>query len=387
MRIEDLLDVHLLDEHILNGVVDVRRHPTLPLSILCYTRKAKFDLIWDDVTLKCRGLIVDDDGVVVARPYEKSFNLGTSYRPETQPINLPVDVEPEFYDKLDGSYGIYWEYKHLHVLYRGVATKGSFVSDQANFATLWYVLNHSEAKWPLNHTPSFEIIVQEVQAHPVNYDVADDNQCILLGLINNETGEELDYSLVQYYGKLNGIKVVEKYDIDVRSAFEADRPNKEGYVVNYNFKEKPPLKLKIKHPTFLKIQEVFHEASPKKILEALTDGDYEKLDLWEKSLSEEQSQFIRDWRSEFGGAYLHHLAAASNLVKMAMAYYNSDNRKDIAAFFLQKHNKKYSSLAFAILDGQNDAEKNIYNVQRAGWKLVAEQYEGKLQKLDEENKE
>lgn len=38
-------------------------------SMYNYTAKAQYDKLWNEVTLQCRGLILDGDGNVVARPF------------------------------------------------------------------------------------------------------------------------------------------------------------------------------------------------------------------------------------------------------------------------------------------------------------------------------
>lgn len=106
MKLADLLDESKLCEHVNARVVNMQHHRYAPLAIYNYGQKAQFDGIWDDVTCKTRGLIVNQaTGEVVARPFEKFFNYATSFRPETQPENLPPFL-PEVTEKLDGSLGV-----------------------------------------------------------------------------------------------------------------------------------------------------------------------------------------------------------------------------------------------------------------------------------------
>src|SRR5690606_26325973 len=106
-----------------------QRHATLPLSILNYTEKAQWDRVWNPVTLTCRGLILDDDNEVVARPFGKFFNLADHEQDDPR-LGWPCDV----YEKLDGSLGIAYRYGD-HV---GIATRGSFDSEQAQWATRFW---------------------------------------------------------------------------------------------------------------------------------------------------------------------------------------------------------------------------------------------------------
>src|ERR1035438_2141917 len=138
MLLHNLLDISLLKRHLLEGAIIARRHPQLPLSIYNYSAKAQFENIWDGATCLCRGLIVDDGGVVVARPFRKFFNLNTEWWPESRIENLP-SVLPEITTKLDGSLIIGFQYDGTF----GLASRGSFESEQALWSAKWYADNIS----------------------------------------------------------------------------------------------------------------------------------------------------------------------------------------------------------------------------------------------------
>lgn len=109
-----------LHQYVADGKLEMQRHPHLPLSIFNYSREVQFSKEWDEITLQCRGLIVADDGMIVARPFGKFFNIEEH---DWQVPNLPFET----YVKEDGSLGIvFWYEGQWHV-----ATRGSFTSDQA----------------------------------------------------------------------------------------------------------------------------------------------------------------------------------------------------------------------------------------------------------------
>ena len=76
MLVENLLDIDKLNEQVAGGYISIRKHPSLPLKIYNYTSKATFEGRWNLETILCRGLIVDDKGVIVSRCIPKFFNLG-----------------------------------------------------------------------------------------------------------------------------------------------------------------------------------------------------------------------------------------------------------------------------------------------------------------------
>ena len=103
--------------------ISVQKHPTEPLFIYNYTQRCQFDRVWNNETLACRGLILNDKNEIVARPFPKFFNL-------QEVIDQGGQIPAEDFivtEKMDGSLGIlYWVEDKPYL-----ATRGSFVSDQA----------------------------------------------------------------------------------------------------------------------------------------------------------------------------------------------------------------------------------------------------------------
>ncbi len=114
-------DLNILNKYISDGLVVKNDHPTLPISIYNYSRTCQYENKWDEITKACRGLILDQEGNVVAKGFDKFFNI-EEHNPEEIP-NEPFEV----FEKLDGSLGILFWYQGKWML----ATKGSFVSEQA----------------------------------------------------------------------------------------------------------------------------------------------------------------------------------------------------------------------------------------------------------------
>lgn len=353
MKIEQYLDANKLVEHIANGFVENRRHETLPLNILTYSRNTVYGDNWDDVTCKCRGLIADDDGNIISRPFEKFFNIDTSYREETWLSNLPL-TKPQVQEKLDGSLGILYKYKEVV----GIASKGSFHSDHAKWATKWYNEHCTDGgQWPEGYTPVFEMICQEVQTHVVRYTTED--QLVLLALINNETGEEASYESLHYWATLNELNVVDIYDKTLGTVLNEDRPGTEGYVLSWPCEGQTPLKIKIKHDSFLTLQKIVHNATPKTILEALIEGREGDVEAWMHTSSDDLNQFVRGWFSRFTSAYGNIMVDASQI--LINAKMRCTTRKEIAEVFLTEDHKYFAPVCFAMLDGK-DFKKTVWKM-------------------------
>jgi RNA ligase len=165
------------------GHVTRRTHPTLPLSIYTYTRAAQYERAWTPVTMRCRGLIADNDtGEIVAWPFPKFFNVGehTTNQPYAPPL---PDETFDVYDKVDGSLGIVFHYAgRWHV-----ASKGSFISEQAAWAQAWIDAHDTSALYP-GTTYLAEIIYPDNRI-VVNY--GDREDLVLLGAYT-DAGKEIN---------------------------------------------------------------------------------------------------------------------------------------------------------------------------------------------------
>src|SRR5574343_156297 len=73
------------------------------LIIYNYSHEVQWSKSWDKYTRMARGLIVKEDGTVVARPLTKFFNL--EERPETMIKSLPKST-PDVAEKMDVSLDI-----------------------------------------------------------------------------------------------------------------------------------------------------------------------------------------------------------------------------------------------------------------------------------------
>ena len=97
------MDLKLLHKYESEGLLFSQKHPTLPLTIWNYSDKVQYEGLWNETLLQCRGLVTDDEGNVVARPFKKFFNLEENKHTPTSKFDV--------YDKMDGSLGILFNYK------------------------------------------------------------------------------------------------------------------------------------------------------------------------------------------------------------------------------------------------------------------------------------
>lgn len=249
----------VLNKYFEEGLVYKQVHPTLPLTIWNYSEKVQYENLWDDVTLQTRGLVTDVNGSVVARPFRKFFNMEEGKHTATPDFDV--------YDKMDGSLGILFNYEGQWVM----ATRGSFTSDQA-LKGFFMLQKYDFKKLHEGYTYLFEIIYHENRI-VVDYDFED---LVLLGMINTETGYEVDlYGEgvdVRFKNLINnlGFNVVKKYD-GIRDYTELKgliKQDEEGFVVRFSNGER----MKIKGEEYLRLHKLMTNVSTTSVWEMLSEG-------------------------------------------------------------------------------------------------------------------
>jgi RNA ligase len=318
-------------------------HPSGMLTLYNYTKVAQFTPeLWNHVTDKCRGLIVDADNTIIARPFEKFWNLDDARHPETLTANLPP-TPPVLTRKLDGSLGIGYELEgRWHV-----ATRGAFVSEQAVWASRW-LAEHSPSVWPAGHTPLFEIVFPENQI-VVRYDFAG---LVLLALVKIETGEEVEYRELQHHAERNKMQVVARFDQPLAACLEEDVPNEEGYVAAWPRPGTTPLRVKIKYATYSRLHKLLTQTTALTVWEMLRDG----LDIGEvtKDVPAEFREWIDGIEQRLRGEY----KAIEDAAQAAFASYPGEKniadaaqKKEFALWVLANH-APLSGILFAIVAGK-----------------------------------
>lgn len=235
-------------------LVSEQKHPDDPnIRIFNYTQTCQFSGEWDDVTRQCRGLIMNvETGEILARPFPKFFNYQEHI---AKGWPLP-EGKPIVSEKLDGSLGIlYWLGGKPWI-----ATRGSFTSDQARWATD-YFRTYAERTGLTDDglTHLFEII------YPANrivvaYDYSD---LVYLTSVDRATGKA---SPIEY-----PFRKAKQFEIDdVANLAKMDEPNSEGFVLYY---PEADTRMKIKFPEYVRLHRIVTGVNEIAIWEHLRDGN------------------------------------------------------------------------------------------------------------------
>jgi len=348
-KLSDLFDLALFEEMKGKGFVRVQRHPEFPneLAIANYTNRTQINYLWNEVTTQCRGLIYHPETLeIIARPFKKFFNHDESKADKFMP-----DDEVEVFDKLDGSLGI--SYERPDGMW-AIATRGSFTSDQAIWATQYLSNRIQDYPFGAGYTDLFEIIYPENRI-VVSYDF---QGLVYLGTINVNTGEfgfegEFFYPTADrmYRGKLRDFEFLE-------------RENREGVVLV----AKDGRRAKMKYDEYVRLHRVVSRLSARSVWELMQgpDGDIESL---VSQLPEEHATWAREVAQALRGQYF---TMHMYITELAMKHdVKKRERKEVAlalegepawaraAIFRGLDNKSYTDVLWKNLRPREDVEGGV----------------------------
>jgi RNA ligase len=324
-----------------------------PLNLYTYGRECVHTNAWDEVITKCRGIIVNrDTGEIVARPFEKFFNLAD---PNSGFPNATTAEEPVVWEKMDGFLctGYKWEGKWW------CASKGSFHSPHAKWATAQI---QKSPEWPEGYTPVFEGITSNLR---IVLDYGKREELVLLALVNNETGEELNpYSLTIWASK-NGLSTPRDYHMTYEEAYAQsleDVTGEEGFVLTWYRQGQTPYRLKLKYVDYLRLHRLITGVSPKRIFEAMRDGFQADIDEMLNNSTPGFNHFVTKWKGAIEAEYVRidteakriFLAASEDLKYMDANFVQL--KKEYALRFTRPENKEFEAVCFAMLNGKRVSE-------------------------------
>lgn len=326
-------------KYIDDGLITEREHPTEPYLIYNYTPECQFGKSWDEITKQCRGLILHKDTKeVIARPLPKFFNYEEHVGKGEE---MPNEI-PKVYSKFDGSLGIlYWTTQGEPM----IATRGSFASDQARWATEF--INHPDIRsWvdrlDRSYTHLFEIIYPENRI-VVSYGWSG---LVHLTSIHIETGKSIapdsDFPLA------SAIEFTSFEELKSRNL-----KNEEGYILHF---EQSDMRVKIKFEDYVALHKIITGLSVKGIWEMLEQG-MEKSQII-TSVPDEMFAWVDEVVTGLQNSFDCEKDVAEVIFKNAKMF---NNRKD-QAIAITKF-PKHSSIVFAMLDGK-DYKKIIWKMLR-----------------------
>jgi RNA ligase len=323
--------INVLNQYYDQKLLIKQTHPQLPLIIWNYSPKVQYEKLWDEITLKCRALITDFNGNIVAKSFNKFFNIEETNNFPNEPFTV--------YEKLDGSLILIFYYQNQWI----VSSKASFISDHALEA------QQIISSWNLDKLDKTKSYSGELIA-PWNRIVCDygkDRKVVLLAKFDNLGNE---YS-IEDYSKY--FEIVKKYDglNDYKNLKKIIRDDQEGFVVKFQ----SGFRMKVKGEEYLRLHKIVTGVSSTVIWEYLKEN--KPFDEFLNRVPDEFYSWVQKTKNELISNYKS-IEDLSNSV-----YKEFDTRKETAEYFLQQ---KYPKVLFSMLD-----KKDFSDII---WKLVKPNY-------------
>lgn len=256
-NIAELLDVDALTTAVADGWVRAAKHPTLPVTAYKYTEKSVYEGHWDDITRLTRGLLVHDNGTVLARPFAKFFNMFEPLADDIKPTEA-VTVT----DKVDGSMGASWMLDGQWY----INTPGSADSEQAREGTK--MLRAVADFAPLDGVTYIFEVVYPGSKVVVHYDF---EGLVLLAGVRIATGEVIEAAdLPGWSGRR--VEVLPATTLaEVLSM--SDRPNREGVVV----RTADGRALKVKQEDYVRLHRLVTGMTDRRVAELTLAGELDAM--------------------------------------------------------------------------------------------------------------
>lgn len=291
LTLANLFDPEDLAAAIAAGHVTRKAHPTDPLHIYTYAPTCQYGNIWTPVTTTCRGLIVEaDTGRVVALPFPKIFVTGMHGTGHDFAPPLPTSEPFEVYEKADGSLAIV----HFYGGTWRAASKGSFISDQAQWAQA--VLDRSDLSGLDTRLTYLAEAIYPDNRIVVDYGTRED--LVLLAAFRPADGTEVPLDVaaahwkpigpaVRTWGLHDDICILEKRATDSVDMYgdKVTGMQEEGYIVRYASGRRAKIKL----AAYLTLHKLYTGTNERTVWEALASGQ----DLG--SLFDRVPDEFRDW--------------------------------------------------------------------------------------------
>lgn len=335
MKLHDYLNMDELHDMLINGYIKVINHPEFPLKMYSYTKDCHYENMWNDTTMKCRGLIVDNEDNIIAKPLKKFFNY------EEFVGTIPLKGTPKILEKLDGTLGIMYWYNDTPY----IATKGSFDNKQSIHATNILHTKYKDVWNKLNkdNTYLFEIIYQE-DKHIISYPEIDD---IYLIAVISTLEDNVEYDIYDYkFFKRPKLYYNVKDWVNVRN--EVDGTNKEGFVLLFD----DNLRLKMKYEEYLLLHMEKYSFSKKRVFQLVKNNDIEGINRMLSLFEDEDRVYIQNLVDEYKSEF-------NKISQICEKEFKNDfeTRKDAAEYF---KTCTYPHILFTMLFTNYDTKELIW---------------------------
>lgn len=315
-----------LSKEIADGYIRTASHPDYPLTIYNYSTKTQLEGHWNDVTKKCRGLVLDKDFNIVIECIPKFFNLGEENAPDLELLAQTTVIS----EKLDGYYiSIKLDSKYGLI----ITSRGSFDNKY-----VWAVedMFKKNPNYPLglfeNYTYFCELC-QNFEGDEALIVAKHEKPRLVCWALRDDSGNEITPTSTNC-----------PFEIARRFSFEEAGKylkNKVEGVVAYNSETQE--RVKIKTEWYLEMHRLISNCTKKKVWEILSSGqsvtDLDIPDEYMKQMVKWQIEIMRE--------------VDADLTEARKRYTESLNLSD-KEYALNEENPYFRTLVFFLRKNQSD---------------------------------
>ena len=352
------MNLETLNRYYEDGLLYKQTHPSLPLTIWNYTEKVQYEMLWDDVTIQCRGLVTDDAGSIVAKPFPKFFN----YEEVIDKGVIPWDSEYiHVQKKMDGSLGILFNYEGEWIM----ATRGSFTSEQAIRGMEILKSKYDLKKFVKEVAYLCEII------YPENRIVVDYGEERIVFLGATVPDMEFKWAPAKAIFKVSGIQeedvvwsAMDTLHEDTFKEYQKTYDGGEGFVIRFypsNYR------VKIKFEEYVRLHKIMTNLSTRNVWETLSNGE----DIT-KTLVDVPDEFydkIKDYADELKNQFTtleNEYKWIFNTILQTLIIHNVPKEKYRAVFAQYALRYKHPAILFTML--------NERGYSKIIWELIYPEY-------------
>jgi len=352
-------NINNIKKYVEEGYISKKPHKNLPYFVYNYTPKCQYESFWNEETLNCRGLVLDENNKIIARGMKKFFNYG-EYGEDSKLGELPAYKGFDVYEKYDGSLIIMTDDRDGN---RIILTRGSFDSEQAIVANEILKEKYGKLK-DINPklTYLFEIIYK---SNRIVVDYGDKRDLVLLTVVDNSTGQDIPRNHIESFARTWKFPLVNKFNFDSLNDITkimgyVDCCNEEGYVIRFD----TGLRVKMKYDEYVRLHRLITGVNTKAIWESLRDG--KSLDELLDRVPDEFNKWVKKTIKSYKSKYEKIEKESKKIIEGAVPPLSEIERKEVAKYFQKKKHKKYKSVLFAMYDDK-EYDKII-------WKMIRPKY-------------
>lgn len=353
MTIEKMSDLQAL---VPSGVTDWQRYGDVKavekdgLIKFMYTHHAVKNNRWNWLERNARGMILHrETGAVVAWPFEKFFSWGERGRTTDAPM---VSIS----EKMDGSLGIIHANRDGKPWRCVVTTKGSFDSEQAQWATDY--AQRVGLLAPRGVTAMVEIIYP---GNRILVDYGAREGLVLIGARCNETGRMYSRGQLQVLGAIMrdhkcGVLPLapdhpQRPVSELLRQMSEDTSDREGVVAEFADGQR----FKLKTSRYIEAHKAASSLTPEKVAKIWLKQGWRAINRIKVSSISRNAQDIQAWEALTQDLLRQHKAAARDLASQIPHLEDASDaeKRKTAAMWIKQQPAKYQPMLFAKLSGKS----------------------------------